>query len=285
VPQWNPWHQLQPEYVKPPLQFQPHASPVVVSSHPHMPPTNRAQLGPEQDHMLGGNLMPDLNSRPETWTQSDTSTNYAQAQYSACKFRSSEIFVYTQFLTAKLDYDFEHPYNVTSSEKLETNEGREGPTGRRDTRNRLRRTTSSMSVFASSDHSFETGSPQPESPDPMAFQVPTSDTYMAVHQNVPSQLYLSSVNDSQYPTLSPNVRVHHLDPEARPFEVQERYDAVDEEPPYQNSLSQNMIYVRDTHGYDPHAPLYANTANLDEAHLRTHRSLRRRPYHPRRHKR
>jgi ubiquitin carboxyl-terminal hydrolase 10 len=41
-PQWNPYHQ--PMYAMPPRQFQPqpHASPVVVSSHPHMPPVNRA---------------------------------------------------------------------------------------------------------------------------------------------------------------------------------------------------------------------------------------------------
>jgi ubiquitin carboxyl-terminal hydrolase 10 len=44
MPQWNPYHQPQPQpqYVMPPRQFQPHASPVVVSSHPHMPPVNRA---------------------------------------------------------------------------------------------------------------------------------------------------------------------------------------------------------------------------------------------------
>lgn len=46
-PQWNPYNhaQPQPQYVMPPRQFQPHASPVVVSSHPHMaamPPVNRA---------------------------------------------------------------------------------------------------------------------------------------------------------------------------------------------------------------------------------------------------
>jgi len=47
MPQWNPYHQPppQPQYAMPPRQFQPHASPVVVSSHPHiaaMPPVNRA---------------------------------------------------------------------------------------------------------------------------------------------------------------------------------------------------------------------------------------------------
>ncbi|KAH7405639.1 hypothetical protein DE146DRAFT_690369 [Phaeosphaeria sp. MPI-PUGE-AT-0046c] len=45
MPQWNPYHQPAPQYVMPPRQFQPHASPVVVSSHPHMaampPPVNR----------------------------------------------------------------------------------------------------------------------------------------------------------------------------------------------------------------------------------------------------
>lgn len=44
-PQWNHYHQPQPQYVMPPRQFQPHASPVVVSSHPHMaamPPVNRS---------------------------------------------------------------------------------------------------------------------------------------------------------------------------------------------------------------------------------------------------
>lgn len=45
--QWNPYHQPQPQpqYNMPPRQFQPHASPVVVSSHPHMaamPPVNRS---------------------------------------------------------------------------------------------------------------------------------------------------------------------------------------------------------------------------------------------------
>ncbi|KAH8726876.1 hypothetical protein GQ44DRAFT_612868 [Phaeosphaeriaceae sp. PMI808] len=45
MPQWSPYHQPQPQYVMPPRQFQPHASPVVVSSHPHMavmPPVNRS---------------------------------------------------------------------------------------------------------------------------------------------------------------------------------------------------------------------------------------------------
>ena len=45
MPQWNPYHQPQPQYAMPPRQFQPHASPVVVSSHPHMaamPPVNRS---------------------------------------------------------------------------------------------------------------------------------------------------------------------------------------------------------------------------------------------------
>lgn len=43
--QWNPYHQPQPQYNMPPRQFQPQASPVVVSSHPHMaglPPVNRS---------------------------------------------------------------------------------------------------------------------------------------------------------------------------------------------------------------------------------------------------
>ncbi|KAF2642951.1 cysteine proteinase, partial [Massarina eburnea CBS 473.64] len=45
--QWyNPYHQPHPhQYAMPPRQFQPHGSPVVVSSHPHMapmPPVNRA---------------------------------------------------------------------------------------------------------------------------------------------------------------------------------------------------------------------------------------------------
>lgn len=43
--QWSPYHQPQPQYNMPPRQFQPHASPVVVSSHPHMaalPPVSRA---------------------------------------------------------------------------------------------------------------------------------------------------------------------------------------------------------------------------------------------------
>jgi ubiquitin carboxyl-terminal hydrolase 10 len=48
MPQWNAYHQPPPpppQYAMPPRQFQPHASPVVVSSHPHMPamaPVNRA---------------------------------------------------------------------------------------------------------------------------------------------------------------------------------------------------------------------------------------------------
>ncbi|KAL5114938.1 hypothetical protein ACEQ8H_007185 [Pleosporales sp. CAS-2024a] len=49
LPQWTPYHQPQPpppppQYVMPPRAFQPHASPVVVSSHLHMPlpPVNRA---------------------------------------------------------------------------------------------------------------------------------------------------------------------------------------------------------------------------------------------------
>ncbi|KAF1913452.1 hypothetical protein BDU57DRAFT_520318 [Ampelomyces quisqualis] len=47
-PQWAPYHHAPPpppQYAMPPRQFQPHASPVVVSSHPHMaamPPVNRA---------------------------------------------------------------------------------------------------------------------------------------------------------------------------------------------------------------------------------------------------
>lgn len=45
--QWNPYHQPQPQpqYNMPPRPFQPQASPVVVSSHPHMaamPPVNRS---------------------------------------------------------------------------------------------------------------------------------------------------------------------------------------------------------------------------------------------------
>jgi len=43
--QWSPYHQPQPQYAMPPRQFQPHASPVVVSSHPHMAamaPVNRS---------------------------------------------------------------------------------------------------------------------------------------------------------------------------------------------------------------------------------------------------
>jgi ubiquitin carboxyl-terminal hydrolase 10 len=45
--QWNPYHQPQPQpqYNMPPRQFQPQASPVVVSSHPHMAgmaPVNRS---------------------------------------------------------------------------------------------------------------------------------------------------------------------------------------------------------------------------------------------------
>ncbi|KAH7067079.1 hypothetical protein FB567DRAFT_259138 [Paraphoma chrysanthemicola] len=43
--QWHMYHQPQPQYAMPPRQFQPHASPVVVSSHPHiaaMPPVNRS---------------------------------------------------------------------------------------------------------------------------------------------------------------------------------------------------------------------------------------------------
>lgn len=43
--QWNPYHQPPPQYNMPPRQFQPQASPVVVSSHPHMagmPPVNRS---------------------------------------------------------------------------------------------------------------------------------------------------------------------------------------------------------------------------------------------------
>lgn len=47
IQQWNPYHQPQPQpqYNMPPRQFQPQASPVVVSSHPHMaamPPVNRS---------------------------------------------------------------------------------------------------------------------------------------------------------------------------------------------------------------------------------------------------
>lgn len=45
MPQWNPYHQPPPQYAMPPRQFQPHASPVVVSSHLHrppMPPVNRS---------------------------------------------------------------------------------------------------------------------------------------------------------------------------------------------------------------------------------------------------
>ncbi|KAF2176214.1 cysteine proteinase [Zopfia rhizophila CBS 207.26] len=45
--QWYPYHQPQHQYPIPPRQYQPHGSPVVVSSHPHMqpiPPVNR-QLG------------------------------------------------------------------------------------------------------------------------------------------------------------------------------------------------------------------------------------------------
>ncbi|KAF2199615.1 ubiquitin carboxyl-terminal hydrolase-like protein 10 [Delitschia confertaspora ATCC 74209] len=45
--QWYPYHQPQHPYQMPPRQFQPHASPIVASSYPHMqpmPPVNR-QLG------------------------------------------------------------------------------------------------------------------------------------------------------------------------------------------------------------------------------------------------